>query len=225
MQGAHSSDLSGFRAVLARRRGAAGRAVRHRVRIGAVALIVALAGCTAEAEEPVPPPPVTTAEPTVAPTTTEPEPKPSPPPTGLVRPEAMNQSDDAGAIAAAEYLTALAFDVVTSMDLTEWSLISGEDCDFCASTIQMVERAVAEGDTYAGGAAEITGEPVIVGRDETLDVLGIDVPIAISAATKSDASGTVIQAWEATTGYFYVELAFGYQGWILMSAHTHATAY
>ena len=228
MPGATSPDLSVFDAapVRARRRrsprGGGGGWGRWSTLILAVAV---LGGCTAQAEEPVPPPVTTSAEPTVEPSTTEAEPEPEPEPTGLVRPEAMDRNDDAGAIVAAEYLTVLAFDVVTSLDLAEWSLVSGDSCDFCASTVQMIEQTVAEGHTYEGGSAEVIGEPVIVGRDETLGVLGIDVPIAINAASEVNAEGAVLQSWEAATGFFYVELAFGYQGWTLMSAHTHTEAY
>ena len=224
MQGAHSPDLSGFPAVPARRRDAAGRAVRHRVRLAAVTLIVALAGCAAKAEEPVPPPPVTTAEPTVAPTT-EPEPEPSPSPSGLVRPEAMAQGDDAGAIAAAEYYTLLGFESLRTSDTTEWEAVSGESCEYCSWLVDDVRTAAEVGATFSGGDIELLGPGRIIGREEILGVIGIDVPYRVAEQIKYAADGTVEHTWPTSEAYFYVEVAHGYEGWIIMGAETHPLGY
>lgn len=224
MRGATFSDLSVFDAVRAR--------ARHRrpPRVGGgrwgrwSALIVVaavVAGCTAEAEEPVPPPATTSsAEPTVEPTT-EPEPEP----TGLVRPEAMKQGDDAGAIAAAEYYTLLGFEALRTSDTTAWETVSGESCGFCAGIVEDVRTSAEEGATFVGGESELRGPGRIIGREEALGVIGVDVPYRVLEQTKYAADGTILQTWPTSEAFLYLELAHGYEGWIIIKAGSHTEAY
>ena len=226
MQGAHSPDLSGISAVPAGRRGAARGRAHHRVRVGAVALILALTGCAAEAEEPVPSPTVSTAEPTVPPTTEpEPVPEPSTTPGGLVRPEAMEQGDDTGAIAAAEYFTLLGFEALRTSDTTEWETVSGESCGFCAGIVEDVRTSAEEGATFVGGESELRGPGRIIGREEALGVIGVDVPYRVLEQTKYAADGTILQTWPTSEAFLYLELAHGYEGWIIIKAGSHTEAY
>ena len=224
MPGATSPDLSVFDAALARaRRRRSPRVGGGRWSALAVAAAV-LAGCTAEAEAPVPPPATTSsAEPSVDPTTTEPEPEPEP--TGLVRPEAMNQGDDAGAIAAAEYYTLLGFESLRTSDTTEWEAVSGESCGFCAGIVADIVASAEAGATFVGGESELLGPGKIIGREETLGVIGVDVPYRVMEQTKYGADGAVEQTWPTSEAFLYLELAHGYEGWIIMKAGSHVEAY
>lgn len=188
-------------------------------------VVVATVGCTGPTADPSPEPTtVTTPEPTPEPEVTPTE-EPEPEPEGLVRPELMDENSDEGAIAAAEYITLLAYTLPFSGDLDAWAQVSGETCEFCERAAGMREEAVANGYRYEGGEIVIRDEVRIVGREETLGVVGVDVPIAIQEMEELDADGAVLRTWPALEGYFYVEVAHGHQGWVLMTAHSHAVAY
>lgn len=228
MPGATFPDLSVFDAVRVRaRRRRAPRVGGHRWGPWSALIVVAavLAGCTAQAEEPAPPPATTSAaEPSVEPTT-EADPEPEPEPTGLVRPEEMDRNDDAGAIAAAEYYTLLGFESLRTSDTTEWEAVAGESCEYCSWLVGDVRTAAEAGSTFTGGESELLGPGKIVGREETLGVIGVDVPYRVTEQTKYNADGAVEQTWPDSEAYFYIELAHGYEGWIIIGASSHVEAY
>ena len=58
-----------------------------------------------------------------------------------------------------------------------------------------------------------------------MGVVGVDVPVRVLEQTKYGADGLVEKTWPTSDHYLYLELAHGYQGWIVMTAHSHATAY
>ena len=186
-----------------------------------------LAGCTAAADGPPPPPATTSAEPTVEPSTTEPEPKPEPEPTptGLVRPDAMDQNTDEGAIAAAEYFARLADSAVRTSDTAAWTAVSDPQCTFCSSLTERVQELVESGSTLSGGEMTLRGSGRIVGRDETLGVVAVDVPIHIGEQTQHDSAGAAQGSWPESEEYLYFELAYGIDGWVIMTAHAHAVEY
>lgn len=228
MPGATFPDLSVFDAVRVRARR------RRSPRLGGgrwgrwstlVIVAAVLAGCTAEAEVPEPVPTTTSVEPSVEPTTTEPEPEPEPEPTGLVRPEAMDRNDDTGAIAAAEYYAQLCFETLRTSDTTEWESVSGESCDFCSGITEEARTAAEVGATFLGGNSELRGPGRIIGREEALGVIGVDVPYRVTEQTRYRADGTPEQTWPDSEAYFYVELAHGYEGWIIINAQTHPMEY
>lgn len=228
MPGATFPDLSVFDAVRVRaRRRRSPRVGGHRWGPRSALIVVAavLAGCTAQAEEPAPPPATTSAaEPSVEPTT-EAEPEPEPEPTGLVRPEEMDRNDDAGAIAAAEYYAQLCFETLRTSDTTEWESVSGESCEFCSGITEEAQTAAEVGATFLGGDSQLRGPGKIIGREEALGVIGIDVPYRVTEQTRYRADGTPEQNWPDSEGFFYVELAHGYEGWIIINAQTHPMEY
>ena len=202
------------------------RAVRS-LWCGVAMAIPLLAGCTAAADEPPPPPATTSAEPTVEPSTTEPEPKPEPEPTptGLVRPDAMDQNTDEGAIAAAEYFTLLVYEALRVSNASLFATMVDASCEFCSVVLADIEDSVSGGYTFTGGEVSLRGPGRVIGRDETLGVIAVDVPFSVAEQVKYRSDGTVVATWPDADEFLYVELAHGYAGWVVMTAHSHVVEY
>ncbi len=106
--------------------------------IGALALVVAVSGCVSETEGD--PSPSTVSASTGG--------APSSRPTGIEppeRPAAMDNADEAGAVAAAEYFLRLTVYAAASGDTSELEAMSGEDCKGCKSYISSVNELYDQG--------------------------------------------------------------------------------
>lgn len=187
--------------------------------MGAVLVGVALAGC-ARAEAPPDPLPseavtapstgsATPAPPTPTPTTPEPVAAPE-------RPAAMDQPDETGAVAAAEYVLQLYAYALSTGDLTAWDALSGQSCEFCENTRADVDRVYADGGFYQGGELRDLYDVQVVGRDEQLGVYGVQVGFHISGGREYDGAGTVIDEFPPERSYLLVELVPSTRGWILV---------
>lgn len=200
----------------------------RRVRVAVAGLMVAavVAACAAD-PEPEPTPVVTTVEasPTVM---AEPDPEPTPEETGEApvprteRPALMDEESDAGAIAAAEYFAVLAFETMSTLETATWDELGTDSCGFCDAMSNYAKEAVVLGQTYEGGVVSVRGESRIVGRDETLGLVGVEVPITITAQRLLSSDGEVVDEWPQVEEYFYTELGFGYGGWQMTGAGVFA---
>ena len=204
---------------------------RVRVVVAGVVVAAALAACSGD-PEPTPTPVVTTevASPTVV---VEPEETPTPTATEATevpvvrteRPALMDEDSDAGAIAAAEYFAVLAYETLRTLDVETWNLLYTDSCGFCGFVVESVEEAVASGNTFEGGVATVRGESRVVGYEETLGLVGVDVPISVTPQVMRSPEGEVLGEWPQAESYFYTELAVGYGGWQMVGAGTYGWAH
>lgn len=202
--------------------------VLRRVRALVVGVVIAgvLVACSGD---PAPTPVVTTAV-ASPPVVVEPEETPTPtanaateePVVRTERPALMDEDSDAGAIAAAEYFAVLAFETMSTLDIATWETLGTDSCGFCESISVAAEEAAALGQTYEGGGVTLRGDSRIVGREETLGLVGVEVPITIAAQQLLSPDGAVVEEWPQVEEYFYTELGFGYGGWQMTGAGVFA---
>jgi hypothetical protein len=187
----------------------------------AAALAVALAGCTAPAAERAP---VSNPSPTAAPV--EPAPTPTPTPTpeltpepaaAPVRPPEMDQADEAGALAAAEYALLVAQYAVATGDLTEWDRLSTSDCGFCSNIRASVREVYERGGRLTGGEFTL-GNGSVVGTDPSMSIYAIDIPFESTAVDQYDESGALVTTEAAGSGTFTLEVMPAAGGWRLLEA-------
>lgn len=199
---------------------------RVRVVVAGVVVAAALAACSGD-PEPGPTADEATAEPSPT-VVVEPEETPTPettsaaPPVRTERPALMDEESDAGAIAAAEYFAVLAYETLLTNDLETWNRLYTDSCGFCEAVTEFTEEAISLGQTYEGGIVTVRGEPRIVGRDDVLGLVGVDVPTSVTAQVLRDSEGEVVDQWPDADEYFYAEMAFGYGGWQMVGAGTFA---
>lgn len=202
---------------------------RARVAVAGVMVAAVVVACAAQ-PDPEPTPVVTTVEasPTVV---VEPDPEPTPeetseaPVSRTERPALMDEESDAGAIAAAEYFAVLAYETLLTNDLETWNRLYTDSCGFCQAVTEFSEEAIALGQTYEGGIVTVRGESRVVGRDDVLGLVGVDVPTAVTAQVLRDPTGEIVDQWPNADEFFYAELAFGYGGWQMVGAGTFAWAH
>lgn len=121
--------------------------------LGAVLIAVGLSGCGEGNTKPTPSPTASVKElnasesPSETPT---PEQKPTPPVDvdPPERPAAMDNADEAGAVAAAEYYLRLTVYAAATGDTSELETMSGEECENCKSYISTVKNRHADGEVW-----------------------------------------------------------------------------
>lgn len=187
--------------------------------MGAVLVGVALAGCaSAEAPpDPVPseavtaPPPTGSATPTPpTPTPTTPEPVAAP-----ERPAAMDQSDETGAVAAAEYFLALSQYTVHSGALDRWEQVATQDCRYCAYVTQTAQDAQDRGVRIIGGDLTVrTAE--LTAADSALGVYAVSVAYEASPLVEVSPDGIESTVSPAGAGVLTVEVVLTTDGWRLL---------
>lgn len=199
---------------------------RVRVAVAGVMVAAVVVACAAR-PDPEPTPLVTTTEASPA-VVVEPDPEPTPEETGEApvprteRPALVDEESDAGAIAAAEYFAVLAFETLRTQDLETWEALGTDSCGFCDAMSAYAAEAIALGQTYEGGVVTVRGESRIVGREETLGLVGVEVPVTITAQQLVSADGEAVEEWPQVEEYFYTELGFGYGGWQMTGAGVFA---
>lgn len=196
------------------------RAVRRRRRGVAFALAVGLGvgGCSPQAE-PLPPV-VEEPGPTASPSPSEPTPAPEPtvePVTEPVPPPAMEQADEAGALAAAEYFMKLSEYAFLTGDLNTWNEISTTDCGYCRNLRERVDRVWGGGGRIEGAALRID-EPRLEATDEELGIFAVAIDYSSDPAQELDATGAVTNELPGGDGVFIVEVVPASQGWRLVEA-------
>ncbi len=157
-----------------------GRTTRAAVVTGGMVVLVA-GGCTGGSPEPGGPATSATTDTTFSPTAT---PSSSPTLDAMMPPERpaemSDQSATGGASAAASYFFALYPPYVfASGDLTEWSALSSETCEYCQNVRRSVEDQTARG--VVGEGAEITiesaeGIEVHPGETYAADLVVVQAP-------------------------------------------------
>ncbi|MBO1752457.1 hypothetical protein J4G33_11660 [Actinotalea sp. BY-33] len=186
-------------------------AVRARVlRAAGAALALALVvGCTPE--EPTAPP--TTAAPTTAAPTPSPEPS-EPVAEAPTRPEAMDSSDEAGAVAAAEYFMELFAYVLATGDTTDWNAVTVESCILCTNVRERAETLHASGGMRGGGVSVHSSQ--LIGTDTTINARAVEVDYTFSAGEELDASGETTEVLAEESGTAVLDVSFTEQGWVLL---------
>lgn len=189
--------------------------------VAGVVVVVGVVGCGSPEPPPVPEPVVTATEETPVPTpeeTSAAEPTTPPATAGIERPAAMDDPGDAGAIAAAEYFALLVHLTLTADVLDEVRAMSNESCEFCSSIASSTEEFLARGSSYVGGEPEIREGTQILGREETMGVIGVSVPIAVQSAEEWSSDGELVGSWDAVETHLYVEVTHTYLGWLVVGA-------
>ncbi|TFH72166.1 DUF6318 family protein [Cellulomonas sp. HD19AZ1] len=185
-----------------------GRTTRAAVVTGMVVLVAG--GCTGSPE----PGPATSAttDTTFSPTAT---PSSSPTLDAMMppeRPAEMSDRSATGASAAASYFFALYPYVFASGDLTEWSALSSETCEYCQNVRRSVEDQTARG--VVGEGAEITiesaeGIEVAPGETYAADLVVVQAP---SFEVTKDGE----RVPDGDGGRFQIHVALGWEsGWVV----------
>ena len=198
------------------RRTGAGRHRRRRPVVAVALAVLALTGCTGPDAQPDPLP--TDAVTTSPPVTPTPSPTPTPEPvTAPERPPEMDQPDEAGAIAAAEYVLRVAHYAVASGDLAEWDRLTTSDCGFCANIRDWVTDVYGGGGRMDGGAFEF-GDASVVATDPSMAIFAVDLVYSSAAVRQYDAEDLLVTEEPAGEGVFTVEVVPTPQGWRLLGA-------
>lgn len=138
--------------------------------IGGVALIAVLvtgglSGCGGSGTDPIPSPATSVKELGVSESPSE-TPSAGQQPTGLLdvdppeRPAAMDNADEAGAVAAAEYYLRLTVYAAASGDTSELEAMSGEECEFCGNYISSVKELHGNGGWASASTVTVSNAQV-----------------------------------------------------------------
>jgi hypothetical protein len=129
----------------------------------------------------------------------------------------MDQPDEAGAVAAAEYVLRVAHYAVATGDLTEWDRLATSDCGFCANIRQTVQEAYSAGGRLSGG--EFTLQPgIVVATDPSMNMFAVEVPFRSAPVDHYDGSGSLVTTEAAGGGVFTLEVLPTAGGWRLLEA-------
>lgn len=199
---------------------------RRRRRVGGLAIVVAagvaagagVAGCSQPAE----PPTVEVSE--VARPPAEPSPSATPeqtpePVTEPVPPPEMERGDEAGAIAAAEYVLSVFEYTFASGDTEVWEAISADDCPFCASVTEDVSTVYDDGGRFVGSDV-VAKPPRFLVYDATLGVYAVEVEYRVEPGQQLSSDGAVVEEVPPEDGYLILDLAPTTTGWRLLNIAT-----
>ena len=187
-----------------------------------VVVVVALvAGCTGSDPDP---------EPTPTAAVESPSPSASPSPevtadalTPPVRPPEMDQDDEAGAAAAARYFLELHMYVMATGDLSEWDMVTWDQCESCAAIRSEVNRVYSAGGHFA--PSEIEFARVESGpQHEALGGFPVEVDYVLSAGAEYDAAGVEVATGVEESGTLAVDVLRQPGGWTLMGLNSGAGA-
>ena len=166
----------------------------------ALALSLALAGCTGEGAA------TPTTTPTVSPSTS-PTPTPSPTPETPqppMRPEAMATNDEAGAVAAAQYFITDLYDYMfASGDVTEWSALSDDGCNFCNSILAKSQEMTASGEVAEADPSTVEATEVVTLAEGSR--YAVTITLHQGASRTLDRAGAVVG--QSTAGRYSVNFA------------------
>lgn len=193
---------------------------RRRVRttLGVVLLAATLAACSAGEGDPPEPTGSETASAPSRTATVSPEPEETPEPvTAPERPPEMDQADEAGAVAAAEYVLRVAHYAAVTGDLGEWDRLATSDCGFCANIRQWVTDVYSVGGRLEGGEFTI-GSASVVATDPSMAIFAVDVHYKTGPVTEYDGSGRLVTEEPAGDGVFTIEVVPAQEGWRLLGA-------
>ena len=177
----------------------------------ALALSLALAGCTGEGAA------TPTTTPTVSPSTS-PTPTPSPTPETPqppMRPEAMATNDEAGAVAAAQYFITDLYDYMfASGDVTEWSALSDDGCNFCNSILGLVDEMNAAGETEKSDPTAIESVEYSTLIDDNR--YGVTLVAQQGDSARIDSAGNVVETSSGTR--YSINFAIAWTGgWSILA--------
>nr|WP_297430585.1 DUF6318 family protein [uncultured Actinotalea sp.] len=205
------------------------RGGRRRRRGLALALAVAVGagagvgGCSSQAESS--PPVVEEPRPTASPAPPEPTPTQTPEPVAEpVPPPAMEQADEAGALAAAEYVLAVFEYTFASGDTEAWDELSADDCPFCVSVTEDVSTVYSGGGRFIGSEV-LAQEPRVLAYDSTLGVYAIEVAYRVAPGQQLSGGGMVVEEVPPEDGFLILDLAPTTGGWRLLNIATSDTRF
>ncbi|MDO4887870.1 MAG: DUF6318 family protein [Actinomycetaceae bacterium] len=128
----------------------------------------------------------------------------------------MNQADETGALAFAEYYVTLTSYAASTGDFTELEALSGPDCQFCQSFI-----AHQKPDTEAGIWATVPDVRTLKYREQANpDIPGrfrVDIIAWHDTYQEVHPDGR-IEEREAETSMFAVIIDYGDNGWVMTDA-------
>ncbi|HMO12486.1 MAG TPA: DUF6318 family protein, partial [Actinotalea sp.] len=178
--------------------------------VGAVALLGALTACTS----PAPPPDPSPSSPEPTPTVSAPSPTPTTP-EPPEKPEAMQRTDEAGALAAAEYFMAVYSHARRTGDLSGWIAFSGQTCEFCSAVGRGVAAIYDSGGQLVGGETDVS-DVRLLSTDTELVLYIVQLRYETESATRLDAAGVVTARYQAEDSWLLLNVAPSSGGWMLL---------
>jgi len=197
------------------------RTTRHHLTSTAILLTSALlvGGCTGDDAEPeassseLPLPASVTASPS-----DEPSPTASPSPSGPEKPErpaAMDKKDGDGAAAATSYFFELQQHMFLTGETDEYSAMSHQACDYCATMLENAEWLASSQSTYEGGARSVEVVQIYT-RDAVTAVTPVDIKLTTEAVVIRDSSGHEVENLPAETVEIRAELGQRDGEWVVV---------
>ena len=196
--------------------------VRHSLRgLLLVGALVAAGGC-GDGSSASPDPTETTV--VTAPPTSDPEPTPEPVPTDRAgeplvppeRPAAMDNDDEAGARAAAEYFVELFAYAVRTQDSGELEAFCESESNFCSGIVDEISADLVEGNITVGGAATFSIDRLDIPAELPFYVAWGDVER--SPFVVYDKAGDAFFEDPGSAGPFMVAVQFSGHGWVVKGA-------
>ena len=135
-----------------------------------------------------------------------------------VRPAAMDNDDESGARAAAEYFMAVYGHAVRSQDLVEFNHLCDPESLFCAAIVDLVKEDLEAGNVTVGGAMAFSPEQVdLPGKQPFYVVWG---SLERTPFVTYDATGNPIYQsdGDSGTGFGIAVEAQGHGEWIVREA-------
>lgn len=165
-----------------------------------------LGGCTIEMPARASAPEPTTAQPTESST------PPAPAKSAPTAPAELERTDEAGAVAAAEYFLELWSYTMQTGDVMAWDTMSEEFCEFCRWTRAIAVSIDEAGDTFTGGDIKPM-ETYLHPFDEAAGAYPVDVDFLQSPSERHSVSGRLVSADSETYGTLGVDVIRLDDGW------------
>ena len=130
----------------------------------------------------------------------------------------MDRTDEAGAVAAAEYFMELYHYVLVSGDTYGWTqqTVAGS-CEFCAAVAEQSTADSAEGLQIRLPPFEVNSVH-LRGFDSTFRIHAVELTYSTAGGQVIDGSGTPVDVINADEGTLLLDLGRAPQGWELVGA-------
>jgi hypothetical protein len=127
----------------------------------------------------------------------------------------MARTDDAGAVAAAEYFMEVHEWAYQTGDLGEWDTISGQTCAFCRNVHDAVVSIYGDGGRAAGGSTTFS-DIQVTGFDEQLLVYSVRLAYSTGETVVYRADGSAKGVYNAEDATLTLEVGPSVRGWVLL---------
>lgn len=135
----------------------------------------------------------------------------------------MDRQDETGALAAAAYFMALHDYAYGTGDLSGWTAVGGQDCEFCANVVADAQRVYGAGGRYVGGSGAYDNLE-IVAFDDQLAVYTVQLHYTLGAGSELAQDGSTVRGVEAAEGYLLLDVAPSARGWVLLGGDAQDAA-